>query len=219
MDHTLGLLSLREERRLRLYATPWIHTALSEWHPLLRILGAYCAIEWTPAPLGAVIPLRGADDADAGLTLEAFSLSGMKVPAYAPVGAAAPDTVVGYRVIDTRSGRALLYMPGVHRWSDEVAALCAGCSCVLFDGTVWDERELEGVGVMGKTAHAMGHLPISGPDGSLARLAALDGPHTPRRIYIHLNNTNPLLDDDSPQRRTVEACGIEVAYDGMELEV
>jgi pyrroloquinoline quinone biosynthesis protein B len=219
MDHTLGLLSLREERHLRLYATPWVYKALSEWHPLLRVLGAYCEIEWAPVRLGVAMPLRGADDADAGLTLEAFSLSALKAPAFAPADAAAPDTMVGYRVTDTRSGHTLLYMPGVPQWSAEIAARCAACSCVLFDGTVWDEHELARLGVVGKTARAMGHLPIGGPDGSLARLAALDGPHGPRRVYVHLNNTNPLLDDDSPQRREVEVCGIEVAYDGMELEV
>jgi pyrroloquinoline quinone biosynthesis protein B len=222
MDHTLGLLSLREERLLRVYATPWVHRALSEWHPLLRVLGAYCEVEWAPVRLDAVTPLRDADAADAGLLLEAFSLAGTKAPAFAPASAVAPDMAVGYRVTDAQSGHALIYMPGVHHWSAKVEAQCASCACVLFDGTCWDEDELERLGVVGKTASAMGHLPIGGADGSLARLAALDGsggPGGPRRVYVHLNNTNPVLDDESPERRAVEACGVEVAYDGMELEV
>jgi len=219
MDHTLGLLSLREQRHLRLYATPWVHHALREWHPLLRVLGAYCEAEWAPVRLDAAMPLRGADDTDAGLLLEAFSLAGTKTPAFAPASAAAPDMVVGYRVTDAHSGHALVYMPGVHDWSAEVEAQCASCSCVLFDGACWDEHELVRLGVVGKTARAMGHLPIGGADGSLARLAALGGPDGPRRVYVHLNNTNPVLDDESPERHAVEECGVEVAYDGMELEV
>jgi pyrroloquinoline quinone biosynthesis protein B len=225
MDHTLGLLSLREERHLRLYATPWVYHALREWHPLLRVLGAYCTVEWAPVRLGAVKRLCGADDADdmdSGLLLEAFSLAGTKAPAFAPAGATAPDMVVGYRVTDARSGRALVYMPGVHHWSAEVEARCTSSSCVLFDGTCWDEHELGRLGVASKTARAMGHLPIGGADGSLARLARLaprGGRDGPRRVYVHLNNTNPVLDNESPERRAVEECGVEVAYDGMEFDV
>lgn len=221
LDHTLGLLSLREEHRLRLYATAWVHQVLTERHPLSRVLGACCEIEWLPVSPGTAVPLRNADGTEAGLILEACSLSSPKAPAYVPVGAAADtadaaDAVVGYRVTDARSGRALVYMPSVHQWNATVAAQCARCACVLFDGTCWDEHELVRLGVVGKTAQAMGHMPVDGAEGSLPRLAALGGR---RRIYIHLNNTNPLLDEDSPQRRKVQACGIEVAYDGMELEV
>ena len=129
---------------------------------------------------------------------------------------AAADTVVGYRVTDARSGHALVDMPSVYQWNSAVAAQCAGCACVLCDGTCWDEHELVRLGVVGKTAHAMGHVPVDGAQGSLSRLAALGGR---RRISLQLNTTNPLLDEDSPPRQQVQARGSEVAYDGMAFEV
>jgi len=89
-------------------------------------------------------------------------------------------------------------------------------ACLLIDGTCWDDDELVQLGISSKTARVMGHLPIAGDGGSLAQLAAFD---IGRVIYIHINNTNPILIEDSPQRKTVEAHGIEVAFDGMELEI
>jgi pyrroloquinoline quinone biosynthesis protein B len=115
-----------------------------------------------------------------------------------------------------RSGRAVLYAPAVQAWSAQVLSQVETCACVLFDGTCWTDDELPRLGISAKTAQAMGHLPVGGPAGSLARLAGLANI---RRAYIHINNTNPILMEDSPERRAVEACGIEVAYDGMEFEV
>jgi pyrroloquinoline quinone biosynthesis protein B len=215
-DHTLGLLSLREGRVLNLYATHWVYRAISEWHPLLRTLSAYCAIEWHPVHLGETVPLGGAHEVDVGLRLEAFATLGTKMAPYAAGADASPEASVGYRVTDARTGHALVYLPALQEWHATVAGQLASCDCALVDGTCWENDELAQLGIHGKTARAMGHLPIAGADGSLERLAALDGP---RKVYIHINNTNPLLDEDSPKRRIVARRGVEIAYDGMQLEV
>ena len=216
LDHTLGLLSLREGRVLRLYATAWVHRALSAWNPLLRTLGAYCPVDWQPVRLGHVVPLCGVDGVDSGLRCQAVALPGTKTVAFAAEPGAHPEASVGYRVTDWRTGGTLVYMPALPELSVDVRRAIAGCACLLVDGTCWSDDEMARLGIGGKTARAMGHLPIGGAGGSLEQLAALD---IARTVYIHINNTNPLLLEDSPERRAVEAQGIEVAADGLELEI
>jgi pyrroloquinoline quinone biosynthesis protein B len=123
--------------------------------------------------------------------------------------------VVGYRLTDERSGRSAVYLPGVQSLTavrDEID----DCACLLVDGTCWHDDELIRLGLASKTSREMGHLPIDGPGGSLEQLTPLP---IDRKIYIHMNNTNPILLDDSPERRTVEQHGMEVAMDGLELRV
>jgi pyrroloquinoline quinone biosynthesis protein B len=223
LDHTLGLLTLREGRCLRLYATAWVHRAISEWNPLLRVLSAYCEVDWQPVRLGEQVPLCGSDGMDSGLRLEAFSAAGTKTVAYASqtdiVTDAADDALaseaqVGYRITEAHTDHTLVYLPALQSWTAAIQDQLRDCTAVLLDGTCWEDDELTQLGIAGKTALGMGHLPIGGPDGSLERLAALAAPH---KVYIHLNNTNPLLDEEAPQRRLVRMRGIEVAYDGLEL--
>jgi pyrroloquinoline quinone biosynthesis protein B len=216
LDHTLGLLSLREARILRVYATTWVHAALSEWNPILRTLGAYCTVDWQPVRLGDVLPLCGPDGVDSGLQCRAFATLSTKTVAFAAGSAGHPEATVGYRVTDRRTGRTLVYMPAVQELNAEVRSQLQDCACLLVDGTCWYDDELARLGIGGKTARAMGHLPISGAGGSLEQLATLD---IARKVYIHINNTNPLLIEDSPERRAVEAQGIEVAVDGLEIEI
>jgi pyrroloquinoline quinone biosynthesis protein B len=218
LDHTLGLLALREGRYVRLYATAWVHRAISEWNPLLRVLGAFCDVEWQPVRLGEPTPLCGSDGMESGLRLEAFSTLATKTVAYASqaAGPVAPEASVGYRITEAHTNHALVYLPALQTWTATIQEQLVDCSALLVDGTCWDDDELARLGIAGKTARAMGHLPIGGTDGSLERVAALDAR---RKVYIHLNNTNPLLDEDAPQRRLVASRGIEVAYDGMELMV
>jgi pyrroloquinoline quinone biosynthesis protein B len=104
----------------------------------------------------------------------------------------------------------------VQRLTAELLDQLADCACLLVDGTCWRDDELIQLGLAAKTAREMGHLPIGGADGSLARLASLP---IDRTIYIHINNTNPILLEDSPERRVVEEHGIEVAVDGLEVQV
>ena len=216
LDHTLGLLSLREARFLRVYATTWVRTALSECNPILRTLGAYCTVDWQPVRLGDVVPLCGSDGVDSGLQCRAFATLSTKTVAFAAGSAGNPEAAVGYRVTDRRTARTLVYMPAVQELNAEVRSQLQDCACLLVDGTCWYDDELARLGIGGKTARAMGHLPIGGAGGSLEQLATLD---IARKVYIHINNTNPLLIEDSPERRAVEAQGIEVAVDGLEMEL
>jgi pyrroloquinoline quinone biosynthesis protein B len=216
LDHTVGLLSLRETRSLRVYATKWVYTALSEWNPILRTLGAFCEVEWQPVRLQESMSLREADGADSGLQCQAFPTASGKAVAFAPDPSPHPEATVGYRLTDPRTGRSLVYLPAVHELNTGIREQLRGCACVLFDGTCWLDDELPRLGISGKTARAMGHLPIGGPGGSLEQLAALE---IGRKIYIHINNTNPILIENFPERRAVEAKGIEIAVDGMEMEI
>jgi pyrroloquinoline quinone biosynthesis protein B len=109
-----------------------------------------------------------------------------------------------------------MYVPVLERLDEGLLGRMEAADCVFVDGTFWRDDELAAAGIGGRTAKEMGHLPLSGPGGSLERLAALRGPRT---ILLHINNTNPILLDDSPERRAVEAAGVEVAYDGMLLEL
>jgi pyrroloquinoline quinone biosynthesis protein B len=124
--------------------------------------------------------------------------------------------VVGYRITDNRTGRALVYLPGAQALSASVLTHLEDCTCLLFDGTCWQDDEMIRLGIAQKTSRDMGHLPIGGDDGSLRQLAPLP---IERKIYIHINNTNPILIEDSPERRAVEEHGLEVAVDGLELEI
>jgi pyrroloquinoline quinone biosynthesis protein B len=123
---------------------------------------------------------------------------------------------VGYRVTDEYTGGTLVYMPGVQEITTGVRAQLDGCMCLLVDGTCWQDDELISLGLAEKTARDMGHLPIDGLDGSLEQLSRLP---VERKIYIHINNTNPILLEDTPERRIVEERGMEVAVDGLEVEV
>ena len=105
---------------------------------------------------------------------------------------------MGYRLTDERSGRALVYLPGAQELTPAVREQLDGCTCLLFDGTCWQDDELIRLGLARKTSRDMGHLPIGGADGSLEQLSALP---IERKIYVHINNTNPILLEDAPERR------------------
>lgn len=216
LDHTLGLLSLREARQLRIYTTKWIYTALTEWNPILRTLSTYCKVEWQPMGLQEVVPLYQVDGVDSGLRCQAFSTYTSKMVLYAADPTAYPEATVGYRIIDARTGRSIVYLPAVQELHEAVRDNLQDCACLLIDGTCWDDDELARLGIDGKTARVMGHLPIAGEGGSLEQLVTLD---IGRILYIHINNTNPILIENSLQRQDVEAHGIEIAFDGLEMEI
>lgn len=208
LDHTLGLLLLREAGCLQVHSTGAVHNTLSDGTSLLRTLGAYCAVEWRPVVPDVAVPLGE------GLSYRAFDVPTSKPARLAPGGGT--GRVVGYRVTDERSGRALVYLPAVEELTAAVRAQLDDCACLLFDGTCWHDDELIRLGVGGKTAREMGHLPIAPPGGSIGQLSPLP---IERKIYIHINNTNPILLDDAPERRVVEEYGVEVAVDGLEAQV
>lgn len=208
LDHSLGLLLLREARSLVLHATEATHDTLCHGTGLLRVLEAYCPVQWRPVVPGAHVPLAD------GLSYRAFDVPTTKRARFG--SGSGTGRVVGYRLTDERSSRSLVYLPAVQELTAAVRAELVGCSCLLVDGTCWDDDELVRLGVTGRTAREMGHLPISGPGGSLEQLAPLP---VGRTIYVHLNNTNPLLLEDAPERRIVEQHGMEVAVDGLDVQV
>lgn len=213
LDHTLGLLLLREGRGLVLHATEATRDTLYEGTSVLRTLEAYAPVEWQPVVLEADLPLSD------GLSYRAFDVPTTKRARFGPACGSPADgkgRVVGYRLTDSGSGRSLVYLPGVQELTAEVRAQLDGCACLLVDGTCWHDDELVRLGLASKTARDMGHLPISGPGGSLEQLSPLP---IERKIYIHINNTNPILLEDSPERRLTEQHGMEVAVDGLELQI
>jgi pyrroloquinoline quinone biosynthesis protein B len=208
LDHTLGLLLLREAQALQVHATPAVYETLHDGTGVLAALERYCRVDWHP-----VVP--GVDTfLGAGLSYRAFDVPTTK---RARFGTGTENgRVVGYRLTDAHSGRAAVYLPGVQRLTPQVRDQLDGCACLLLDGTCWDDDEMIRLGLAAKTSQEMGHLPIGGPEGSLEQLAGLS---VERTIYIHINNTNPVLLGDSPQRRTVIDRGLEVAVDGLEIKV
>jgi len=210
LDHTLGLLLLREARSLRLHATPAVHKTLCDGSGVLRTLERYCHVEWRAVVPGADLPLAD------GLSCRAFDVPTTKRDRFSHSPGNEHGRVVGYRLTDEGSGGTLVYLPGVQALTPAVRAEIEGCDCLLIDGTCWRDDELVRLGLAGKTSREMGHLPIDGPDGSLAQLPSLG---VRRTIFVHMNNTNPILLKDASERRLVEDSGMEVAMDGLEVEV
>ena len=207
LDHTLGLLLLREGRGIDLHATDAVHDTLTHGTALLRTLEAYC-----PVRRHTVVPEADTPLGD-GLAYRAFDVPTSKRARFGT--GTEKGRVVGYRLTDERTGRSAVYLPGVQDLAP-VRDQLQDCSCLLVDGTCWRDDELVELGLARRTARQMGHVPIDGPGGSLGLLAPLP---IPRKIYVHINNTNPILLDDSPQRRIVEEHGMEVAMDAMEVDL
>lgn len=208
LDHTLGLLLLREAGALRLYATPAVHKTLCDGSGLLRTLERYCPVEWRAVVPGAGLPLA------AGLSCRAFDVPTAKRSRFGP--GTDHGRVVGYRLTDERSRGTVVYLPGMQALTPAMRAEIEGCDCLLVDGTCWRDDELIRLGLAGRTSREMGHLPLDGPDGTLAQLPSLGVRGV---IFVHMNNTNPILLADTPERRVVAARGMEVAMDGLEIEV
>jgi pyrroloquinoline quinone biosynthesis protein B len=217
LDHCLGLLSLRESHPLVIYATDRLRRGFTDGNVLYRTLDRFPGqVTWRSLELGREEELADVDGRPAGLLVEAVAVPG-KLPIHLETGAPPePEDSVGFRIRERSTGRVLAYLSGVGAVTDAVRRALEGADCVFFDGTFWSSDELPGLGLGTKRAEEMAHLPIGGPDGSLARL---NGVTARRRIFIHVNNTNPLLRDDSPERARVVAAGWEVAHDGMEVRI
>ena len=218
LDQTLGLFVLREGEPLRVFATPAVRQAVTEGLNLDRVLGPYCGVEWIPLPLERPAPLDWADGSPSGITCRAFSVPG-KPPKYRErVAPGDPLDAVGLRFVDERTGGRVIVAPGLARMDENIIERLADCDALLVDGTFWDEHELDRVAgrAASTPASAMGHLTVGGTDGSLSRLARLS---VDRKIFIHVNNTNPMILDDSIERKTVVAAGFHVGRDGLEFVV
>ncbi|WP_332672052.1 pyrroloquinoline quinone biosynthesis protein PqqB [Aromatoleum sp.] len=212
IDHTTGLLMLREHRSPHpLWCTVEVRDDLSAGNPLFGVLGHYCGIDWREVPLGGRFDIDGA----AGLAFEALPLTS-NAPPYSPHrDQPRPGDNIGVTLVDAKSGRKAFYAPGLGEMEKHVWTAMQAADCVLVDGTLWTDDEMIRLGAAQKTSRAMGHLPQSGPGGMIEWLDRL--PATTRKVLIHINNTNPILDEESRERAELAAHGIEVAYDGMEL--
>ena len=215
LDHTLGILLLREGEKLQIHATANVRQALTEGISLEPTLKSFCGIEWIEPPTKPQ-PLARRDGSTSGISYEAIPLPG-KPPRFMKSRAvSSPGNVVGYRIADEATGGRLLFLPDVCELREDLQHSLPECDALLFDGTFWSENEMRDQQLGALTAADMGHVPISGATGSLNALAQLDVRH---KIYTHINNTNPILIEDSPESAAVKAAGCVVGRDGMEIEI
>ena len=207
IDHVAGLLTLREGQVFDLFATPAIHDVLAA-NPMVSALAADKVAR---RPVVMDQPFQIAP----GLQATLFAVPG-KVPLYLE-GDTVDTGLVGEQTVGvefTGNGRRVYYIPGCAHVPDWLAARISGADVLLFDGTLWTDDEMVRAGLGPKTGRRMGHVSVSGPEGSMAGLAGLQ---VGQRIYVHLNNSNPLVDPDSPQRAEAAAAGWQIAHDGMEI--
>jgi pyrroloquinoline quinone biosynthesis protein B len=210
IDHTAGLLLMRESSTaLHVYGSDAVRRALVDGYPVLAMLARYCGVEWH-----RLEPARSLAIDEAPLEVESFP-SGGDAPRYLD-GTEADVEAIGLVFRDRSTGGVLTYVPGLARLDDEVLDRLEASDAVLVDGTFWSDDELVDLGISDRTARQMGHVPLSGAGGTLEALAGLK---RPRKILVHINNTNPVLLEDSPEREAVLRAGAEVAYDGLELEL
>lgn len=216
IDHVTGLLMLREGKPLPLYCTPSVWDDLNHSLPLAPVLSHYCGVQWhaiTSQP-GATesLTIPGID----GIRFTPLALKS-KAPPYSPHrDRPQADDNSGLLIENTGTGATLFYAPGLGEIEPHVEAAMRNSDCVLVDGTLWTNDEMIRLGLSRKTAADMGHLYLSGPGGMIELLDAIGGR---RKILIHINNTNPILDEDSKERATLGEHGVEVAFDGMEIDL
>lgn len=216
IDHTTGLLMLRESKEpLRIYCTDPVFEDLTTGNPLLNVLSYYCKTDR--------VPIRFSDEkfefqvpGIENLRFTAYPLKS-KAPPYSPhrndshVG----DTV-GIVIEDTKTKKKLFYAPGLGEIEEHLPSLMRDSDCLMVDGTFWRDDEMIQLGISKKHSREIGHLPQSGPGGMIQVLSQFQ---RPRKILIHINNTNPILNEVSSERQELTRAKIEVAHDGMEIEL
>lgn len=219
IDHVLGLLLLRELQPLRVYTTDSVHRILTEDNSMFGMLQRVPAqISWASIVPGTIFRLQNSIGEDSGLSCRALSL-GTHYPAYV-----APDRQSKLKlgeaslglIVEAPSGKRLAYMPAVPQINSALLREFESADVLLLDGTFWDDDELIRVQGSGQTARQMGHVPVSFEDGSLSSLAEL---RRPRKIYVHINNTNPMLDEAGPEYRQMRESGWEIAEDGWQFDL
>jgi pyrroloquinoline quinone biosynthesis protein B len=216
IDHVTGLLMLRENSaRLPIYATDAVWQDLSTGFPVTQILSHYCGVTRHTIALDDA-PLE--IPALPGVRIEALPLSS-KAPPYSPHrNAPERGDNIGLLLTAIDSGKRAFYAPGLGALEPHIRDAMRRADLLLVDGTMWTDDEMIRLGLSKKTAADMGHLAQSGPGGMIDVLDGLDRPGA-RKVLIHINNTNPILVDNGPERRTLTQHGIEVARDGMTFEL
>jgi pyrroloquinoline quinone biosynthesis protein B len=212
VDHVLGLLSLREGDALHIHATPAMQQAASILG-VTTVLQSFCGVFWHHPSEGRFEVLLGIDGRESSLRVRVLPLSG-RAPRYAGKSREGDVCVTALHFMDQRTGGRLLVAPGVAALCGPLQEAARDSDAVLMDGTFWSEDELSRVRAGARGASEMGHLPIK--DGTLPFLSALPSRH---RIYVHINNTNPVFVPDSPERATVESAGVMVGRDGLMFDL
>jgi pyrroloquinoline quinone biosynthesis protein B len=207
IDHIAGLLVLRERHAFTIFATPHIAA-------LLRENSVFCVLD-PELVIVREVELASPFELQPGLTAELVAVPG-KEPLYKEAGLVQTD-IEGENTVGVRleaESREIWYIPGCAGMPAPLAERLAGADLIFFDGTVFDDDEMITSGTGLKTGRRMGHMPMNGPNGSIAAFADID---VRRKVYIHINNTNPVWDACSPQRHAVEQAGWEIAMDGAEF--
>lgn len=218
VDHVTGLINLREAQPLAVYGSKRVMDTLAG-NSIFNVL-ADGVVMRHDLPMNEPIAIAG-PDGPTGLTVEAFDVPG-KVALYLEdasaggnFGSRSGDTI-GLKITAPASGKHFYYVPGCAELDPPLRARLTGAPLVFFDGTLYTDDEMLQQGLMPKTGARMGHMNISGSNGSIAAFTDLN---IPRKIYVHINNSNPVLNDNSPQRKATEEAGWEVGYDGMEVRL
>jgi pyrroloquinoline quinone biosynthesis protein B len=212
IDHVTGLLTLREHNKpWEIYCTDAVKDDLTTGFPVFNILGYFRGINHHEiATDQSIFTIPTA----AGIEFTAVPLLS-NAPPYSPRrDKPVPGDNIGMHIKDTRTGKSLFYAPGLGVAEPHVLEYMRNADCILVDGTVWTDDEMSKEGISNKRASEMGHLDQSSDGGIMSILNAME---KPRKILIHINNTNPILNEDSSQRATLNKAGIEVAYDGMDI--
>lgn len=216
VDHVAGLLTLRESQPFAIHATSRVLGVLKA-NAIFNVVNP-AIVPRVPLSLDAETDIRDGSGHPLGLAVTAFSVPGkialwLEDPALPDFGSAPEDTV-GLHVRDTASGRGFFYIPGCASMPPELARRLSGAELVVFDGTTWTDDEMIVAGFSDKTASRMGHMSMNGPEGSIAAFAPLG---VKRRVFVHINNTNPVLAAGTPERDEAEAMGWAIGFDGMEI--
>jgi pyrroloquinoline quinone biosynthesis protein B len=215
VDHTTGLYMLRESTRpWPIWCTDSTYADLTRGNPILNVLGHFCGVDRRR------IDLEGntfAIDGVRGVQWRALPVPGKPAPYSPNRESPVPGDNLALVMTDTESGRTAVYAPGLGAMDDRVWKQMQSAACVMVDGTFWTDDEMIRLGASKKHARDIGHLPQSGPGGMLEWLDRL--PPSTRKILIHVNNTNPILDEDSAPAAELARRGVEVAWDGMEIEL
>jgi pyrroloquinoline quinone biosynthesis protein B len=219
LDHVLGLLMLRELQPLQIYATGAIRHILRDGNTMFNMLQrSERQAAWLDYAPGKAFSLGTPCGKEWGLRCSPIALGG-HFPAYVRPDRQdelAPEEVSLGLFIESASGKRMAFMPAVPHLDDTLLAEFERSDLLLFDGTFWSDDELISVQGGGQTSRQMGHIPVSSPDGSLKRLAGL---RHPRKIYLHINNTNPILNEAGPEYRQVRNAGWEIAEDGWQFDL
>lgn len=213
LDHTTGLLTLREGCPMNVWCTEMVHQDLTSGFPVFNMLK-----HWNGGLQYNEINPTQAFKVDGFANLEFLPLIiKSAAPPYSPHRHDPHDgDNIALIIKDNKTQKQLFYAPGLGKIDDQIMEIMQSSDCVMIDGTLWTDDEMQQTGVGTKTGREMGHLYISGEGGSLSYLNQLT---TPKKVLIHINNTNPILNENSSQFAELKANGVEVAYDGMQIEL